>query len=204
MAVFNLKKFRDVVKTVGRPQYFLVRFPMMGDTEIVTALARETTLPAYTLTTVDVPYRGLAMKIVDKPEIATWDCSFLLDEAHTMRHMLTKWASQGYNLQTLQNQPHATYKQDTVSVSQLSTTGEVTSTVTFVGMFPSTIGEVQVTQEGAGFEVCNCTFTYDYHVMNSIDGDFINSDEDITIDVTGKFTGAQVEALANLNLNLKS
>jgi hypothetical protein len=203
MGAFNLKKFRDVVKTIGRPQYFLVRFPMLGDTEVVTALARETTMPSYALTTVDVPFRGLSMKIVDKPEIGTWDCSFLLDEAHTIRHMLIEWASQGYNLQTLRNLPHATYKNDSVSVSQLSTEGNVTSTVTFVGLFPSSIGEVTLSQEGGGFETCNVTFSYDYYVMNDINGDFQNTDEDITIDVTGKYTGAQVEALANLNLNLK-
>ena len=204
MGAFNLKRFRDICKTVGRPQYFVVRFPMLGDTEIVTALARETTLPAYALSTVDVPFRGLGMKIVDKPEIGTWDCSFLLDEAHTIRHMLIEWASQGYNLQTLRNLPHGTYKNDSVSVSQLSTEGNITSTVTFVGMFPSSVGEVSLTQEGSGFETCNVTFTYDYFVMNDINGDFQNTDEDITIDVTGKYSGAQVEAMANMNLNLKS
>jgi hypothetical protein len=204
MAGWNLKKFRDVIRTVARPQYYMVRLPMIGNDDVVTALSRECSIPAYELGTVGVPFKGMNMNIVDKPSIGTWSCTFLLDESHCARNLLLKWASQAYNAQILENDRHGLYKQDTVSVTQLTSHGEPVSTCTFVGIFPSSIGEVSVTQDGSGFEVVPVTFTYDYFNMNSITGDFLNSDVDIDLGNTGVMVGATPKPVDGMNLNLKT
>ena len=204
MSGWNLKKFRDVIRTVARPQYFYVRFPMIGSNDVVSALARECSIPSYELATVGVPFKGMNMNIVDKPSISTWSCTFLLDESHCARNLLLKWASISYNAQILENFRHGLYKQDTVSVTQLTTHGEPVSTCTFVGMFPSTIGEVSVSQDGSGFEVVPVTFTYDYFNMNSIEGDFLNTEIDIDLSEQGIQVGATPKAVDGMNFNVRA
>lgn len=198
---FNLATFRQRVHSVARNQYFVLRIPQVGEQEVLTALARTTSLPAITHTTLEIPYRGMPMKIDDRQDFPEWTVSFLCDEAHGLRNVLGKWASLAYNSQNLITRPHNEYKQDGMSVSQLSATGEITSTATFVGAWPTNIGEVTFDQAGGAVSQFDVTFTYDQYFMNSLDGDMIFSDVDIDAGEDGRMAGVTVRGIAGVRFN---
>jgi len=198
---FNLSAFRKNVHSIARNQYFQVRIPQVGNSEVITALARETSLPAMTQGTLSVAYRGLNMKIVDKPDFPDWSVTFLCDEAHALRNILLKWMEKAYSVQSLRNEAHNEYKRDGLSVSQLSAKLENTATCTFYGAFPSSVGEVALSQEGGSVETFVVTFANDYYVMNSLSGDVVFNDIDIDVSAEGIMTGVTVAGVGGVRLN---
>ncbi len=199
---FNLASFRQKVHSIGRNQYFVVRIPQVGDEETITAMARSTVLPALTHTSLPVWYRGLAMKINNKPEFTEWNVTFLCDEAHGFRNVFLKWMSAAYSVQTLTNVAHNVYKKDGLSVSQLASDGTITSTAIFMGAFPTTVGEISLNQEGGEVEQFQVTFTYDYYLMNDKEGDVVSSDLDIAVGDDGRYAGVTVNGVAGVSLKI--
>jgi hypothetical protein len=199
---FNLTTFRQQVHSVARNQYFIVRIPQVGKDDIITALARTTELPAVTHNTLAIPYRGLEMKIDDRPQFGEWSVNFLCDEAHALRNVFLKWMSKAYNIQNLRTEAHNTYKQDGLSVSQIASTGLNASTVTFIGAWPTNVGAVSFDQAGGGVVQFDVTFTYDYFVMNDLKGDVVVNDLDIDVDNDGRMTGVTIKGMAGVSFNL--
>jgi hypothetical protein len=201
---FNLATFRQRVHSIARNQYFVVRIPQVGEHEVITALARSTSIPAVTHGTLPITYKGMEMKISDRPTFDDWTVSFLCDEAHGLRNTFIKWMSLAYNTQNLRSLPHNEYKQDGLSVSQLAADGAITTTVVFVGAFPSSVGEIAVSQDGGELSTFDVTFTYDQFFMNSLDGDMIFSDVDIDAGNDGRMAGVSVRGIAGVNFNPSS
>ena len=199
---FNLTTFRRQVHSVGRNQYFIVRIPQVGNEDIVTAMARSTSLPAVTHGTTDIAYRGLNMKIDTQPEFSTWDVTFLCDEAHALRNVFLKWTELAYNVQTQQNLGHNDYKVDGISVSQLAADKQITSTCVFMGAWPTGVAEIGFDQAGGDVENFSVTFTYDYFVMNSLEGNVVLDDVDFAVGADGRFSGVSINGLASVALKV--
>jgi hypothetical protein len=199
---FNLSTFRKRVHSIARTQYFVVRIPQVGDAEIITALARSTTIPSMVHDTLDVWYRGLSMKIDGRPTYAPWSVTFLCDEAHSLRNVFLKWMEKAYNVQTLRNFGHNDYKQDGLSVSQLAADKRITASVIFHGAFPSNVGEITLTQAEANVEEFTVEFTYDYYVMNDKDGDAKTTNRDILVSDQGVYSGVTIKGIGGVTLNL--
>jgi hypothetical protein len=199
---FNLSTFRRKVHSIGRNQYFAVRIPQVGDEETITAMARTTTLPAMNHSSLPVWYRGLAMKIDNRPEFTEWNVNFLCDEAHGFRNVFLKWMASAYSVQTLTNVAHNVYKKDGLSVSQLASDGSITSTAIFMGAFPTNVGEINLSQEGGEVETFQVTFTYDYYLMNDKEGDVVSSELDIDVGNDGRYAGVTVNGVAGVSLNI--
>jgi hypothetical protein len=202
--VFNLLDFRKKITSVGLNQYFVVKIPTIGDFETMTALARTASLPAFTVNTLDVPFRGLAMKIADKPTFPEWSVTFLCDQAHTVRHAFLKWMSKSYQVQTLRNAAHGQYKVDGASVSQLAYNGEITSTAIFYGLFPSSVGEIGLDQAGGTVQTVAVNFAYDYYLMNDINGDVKDSTLDFDVSDEGVYNNVTVKGVAGVKFTLNN
>ena len=200
---FNLLDFRKTISAVALNQYYIVKIPQLGDQLAVTALSRTTDIPAFTKNVLEVPFRGIPMKIEGSPTYSEWPVSILADQAHSARHAFLKWMELAYNVLTLSNFGHNEYKVDGVSVSQLAYNKQVTSTCIFYGIWPSSVGAISLDQQGGGVEMFDVTFSYDFWVMNSIDGDV--NDSNVTIDVsdTGIMKGVTVAGTAGVKFNLK-
>ena len=197
--VFSLATFNKRIHSIARNQYYLIRIPSIAtDNEIITALSRNTVIPANNHTTIPVPYRGLESKIVDKPVFDTWTVNFLCDEAHALRNIFLKWQSRQFNVNTLQNFGHNDYKADGISVSQLAADGSVTHTTIMRGCFPSIVGEIALDQAGGALEVFDVTFSYDDHVHNDLGGDVISDDVDVAVNDDGLFDGVTIKGLAGV------
>ena len=201
---FNLLDFRKKISAVALNQYYIVNIPQIGDIATMTALSRTTEMPAFTKNVLEVPFRGIPMKIEGSPTYSEWTVSFLADQAHSARHAFLKWMELAYNVLTLSNFGHNEYKVDGVSVSQLAYNKQVTSTCIFYGIWPSSVGAISLDQQGGGVEMFDVTFSYDFWVMNSIEGDV--NDSNVTIDVsdTGIMKGVTVAGTAGVKFNLNS
>lgn len=200
---FNLLDFRRKISAVALNQYYIVNIPQIGDIATMTALSRTTEMPAFTKNVLEVPFRGIPMKIEGSPTYSEWTVSILADQAHSARHAFLKWMELAYNVLTLSNFGHNEYKVDGVSVSQLAYNKQVTSTCIFYGIWPSGVGAISLDQAGGAVEMFDVTFAYDFWVMNSIDGDV--NDSNVTIDVsdTGIMKGVTVAGTAGVKFNLK-
>ena len=200
---FNLLDFRKTISAVALNQYYIVKIPQLGDQLAVTALSRTTDIPAFTKNVLEVPFRGIPMKIEGSPTYSEWTVNFLADQAHSLRHAVLLWMQSAYNVLTLSNFGHNEYKQDGISVSQLAYNKEISSTVIFYGMWPSSVGPITLDQTGGGVEMFDVTFSYDFWVMNSIAGDVNDSNVMIDVNVeTGIMTGVTVAGTAGVKFNL--
>lgn len=204
MAQWNLGNFRENIHSIARTQYFMVNIPQAGTADVLTALARSTSLPQMSHETGDVWYRGLAMKLDMKPTFEPWSVKFLCDEPNSLRNIFSKWMSESYSITSLQNKEHKIYKKDGLSVSQLSTKGEIANTYTFYGAWPTTVGQVELSQESANVMEFEVTFTYDYWLQNSPRGEVRAGVGTVDIDVgaNGVMNGISVRGVAGVSLNL--
>jgi hypothetical protein len=162
---FNLKTFRSAIHHIGRNQYFQIQIPDIGSYDILTALCRSTTMPPKTHETIDVYYRGLPMKIDGRATFDAWNVTFLSDEGQTLRNIMMSWMEKAYNVSNLENLTHIQYKADNVSVSKLAANKQIVSGVTFFGIWPTQVGEVELNQEGGSVETFEVTFSYDFWLM---------------------------------------
>jgi hypothetical protein len=166
MPQYNLANFRESIKHVGRSQYFKVILPSewSGDStggNVATALARSTSLPAVTHGTLEVPFRGLMMKIADRSEFAEWTVTYLCTEDHILRQNHIAWMHSAYIPSAQVNTRHEIYKTDEVIVYHLDSEHTPIYGYKFFGLFPSSVGEMSVTQEGGEFLTFDVTYTFD-------------------------------------------
>lgn len=165
---YNLRTFRDVVKRIGRNQYFEVQIPSVGDAHVVTAMARSTTMPPRTQETIDVYYRGMPMKIDSRATFDTWTVNFMCDEGSTLRNVFLDWMNSAYSVSDLENYSHGVYKRDDVSFFQLAADKAPMARVDFVGLFPTTVGQLDFTQDGGDYLKFDVTFSYDFWTMKDV------------------------------------
>lgn len=200
---YTLKNFRDAVKSVARNQYFYIDIgsgKTGHDGNNMTSLARTTTLPAITVGVIDVPFRGLNMRIADKPEFPEWTVTYLCTEDHALRINHIHWMNQVYNTTQNRNYAHEEYKIDTAKVYHLSSNHQTVYGYKFFGLFPSAVGEMSLAQEGGEAMQFDVTYSYDYFVdgpadgIDNTDGTFLSSNEALA--------GAVASASAELGVNI--
>jgi hypothetical protein len=171
-AGFNLHTFRQTIGDPGRPYLFLVNIPSIANDTIVTAMARSTTLPGYTIGTTPIAFQGVNIKIGTTPEFADWTVNFLCDEAHELRRIIMAWQAVIYDIGPGTTGHSNEYKSDRLGVAQLARTGAKVCTYNMVGAFPRTVGDIAVGHDqNAAIEQFDVTFSYDYFVVDSDFGD---------------------------------
>jgi hypothetical protein len=163
----NIKQFGNVIRDISRPYLFLISIPYLASDEKVTAFARSTTLPEYTIGTVEVPFQTQKWRIAHTAQFdGKWSVKFLCDEGHSIRNKLVGWMQREYDPSIMRNGAPIEYKADNIKVVQLDRMSQSVVQYQFVGMFPTKVGNIEVAQEGGEqpeqFEV---EFTYDYWTM---------------------------------------
>ena len=186
---FNLFNFRTTIGDPARPFLFLVHIPEIGSDQVVTSLARNTSLPGYTLDSVPIDFQGTKIKIGTTPQFSAWEVEFLCDEAHELRRLLLKWQSLVYDIGTGSVGHSNTYKSDSMSVAQLARNGQIVANYGFVGAWPKEVAPIQVSHENSqAVETFKVTFEYDYHILidqggtQTTVGSFVRSNKSVKIE----------------------
>lgn len=171
---FNLYNFRQVAGDPARPYLFLVHIPEIGTDDVVTVMARSTTLPGMTLSEVAIPFQGVPIKIAGPATFADWSCTFMCDEAHEMRRLFFKWQALAYDIGTgLQGHSHQ-YKSDQITVSQMARDGQIVMSYGLVGAWPKEVSQIEVAQTAGEFETFSVNFAMDYYTIVNQAGEQTN------------------------------
>ena len=165
----NLYNFRTIIGDHSRPHLFLVNIPAIGSDSIeMTAFARTTKLPGYEVQTTDIPFQGMNYKVATSASMGgTWECEFLVDDAHEIRLRFLQWMGSVYDPERMVAGSPLFYKSDNVTVSQLNRIGSSIFTYQFIGLFPTNVAEISLDHGTQDPEKFSVTFTYDYFAVRA-------------------------------------
>lgn len=167
----NLYSFRQTIRDVSRPYLFMVEMPFLdGNNAKVTAFARSTTLPKYTVGTIEIPFQSQRLRFAGPATIdGAWQVEFLCDELHALRNRFMQWLQIEYNPQALLAGAPVSYKYDQAKVYQLARNGEIVVSYQFIGLFPTNVQEIALNHEETGYSRFAVDFAYDYFTVSSPD-----------------------------------
>ena len=149
----DIISFRNRIKEVARPNQFQVElgFPE-GLTSTVSELAEFGTflvkganLPASTVGTVELPYRGRVLKIAGDRTFEPWTVTVINDEGFKLRNAFEEWSDKISKL--AENRSffdNATQYQTSAVVRQLSRSGGDIKSYKFEGIYPVNISAIDL------------------------------------------------------------
>ena len=171
----NINDFKAKLAGGGaRPNQFKVTMPFPGYSQVggeieeLAFLCRGTQLPAMTVPSFTVPFRGRQIKIAGDRTYADWTINVLNDTNFKLRNAFERW-SNGINNATdgegLTNP--ADYQVDAF-VDQLDRNGNVIKSYTFRGMFPTTLDDIALDYAtNNAVESFTATHRYQYFETNT-------------------------------------
>ena len=171
----NINDFKAKLAGGGaRANQFKVTMPFPGyaqvggEIEDLAFLCTATTIPAMTLGTATVPFRGRQIKIAGDRTFADWSITVLNDTNFKLRDAFERW-SNGINNATdgegLTNP--ADYQVDAF-VDQLDRNGATIKSYTLRGAFPTEIAAIDLAYDtNDAVEEFGVTFAYQYFESNT-------------------------------------
>ena len=149
----DIISFRNKVREVARPNQFQVEltFPegltSTGSelTSFGTFLVKGANLPASTVGTVELPYRGRVLKIAGDRTFEPWTVTVINDEGFKMRNAFEQWS----NKISLLAENRSVYAapanyQTSATVRQLGRTGGDIKSYKFEGIYPVNISAIDL------------------------------------------------------------
>ena len=175
---FNVNLFQGALKFGGaRNSLFQVTISNpanpIGDIQ-VPFLTKNAQIPESVETEIELHYFGRPIKVAGNRTYAAWETTIINDEDFAIRHGLEQWMDQinsaESNLRSFGSASPLLYKSQ-AQVTQFSKTGVPIRVYEFVGVWPSTIGAIELAWEADTVEEYPVTFTYDYwRVVGGVTG----------------------------------
>ena len=150
----DIISFRNSVREVARPNQFQVELDFPTGlapaspsklAEFGTFLVKGANLPASTLGTVEVPYRGRVLKIAGDRTFEPWTVTVINDEGFKLRNAFEEWSDKISKL--AENRSffdNATQYQTSAVVRQLSRSGGDIKSYKFEGIYPVNISAIDL------------------------------------------------------------
>jgi hypothetical protein len=176
---FNINDLRSQLTFGGaKSSLFQVQItnPINGLADIkVPFMVKASSIPASTLSTIEVPYFGRKIKIAGNRTFAEWSVTVINDEDFLIRNAMESWMASinthNGNVTTLASASPLQYKTQ-AQITQFSKTGAVLRTYEFNGLFPVEISVMETNWEADGIQEFGVTFQYDWWSVNGgITGD---------------------------------
>jgi len=172
---FDINEIRAGLALGGaRPTLFRVEFlnPInnAGDT-IAPFMIQATSIPASTISPIEVPYFGRKIKVAGDRTFDAWSVTVMNDEDFKVRHPLELWHNQINSLETNLNLNASSspllYK-STAQVTQYGKSGTVLRRYKFNGIFPVEISGIELDWAATDqIETFSCTFAYDWYEVDA-------------------------------------
>lgn len=169
---FDIRRLKGEMNGGGvRQNLFEVRLDPSGNfggrgRSMVPFMVQATSIPSSDIAPIPVPYFGRIISLAGDRSFAPWAVQVVNDPDFTIRNDLETWHNR-LNDRTLNIRSRAyalasNYKID-ADVVQYAQTGEVLRTYRFIGMFPTSIGDIALSwADNNSIEVFPVTFQYDY------------------------------------------
>ena len=146
----NISKFVENFAGGGvRTNLFMVTgtIPDYTTNQAISFLVKAAQIPASSLGTIEVPYRGRRIKLPGDRTFQDWSITVMSDANMNLRSAFESWSS--YFNQHIGNITENTFMQrmPTWSVTQLYRNGDAMRTYNFIGCFPSEVGAIDLSFE---------------------------------------------------------
>lgn len=167
---FSVNEIKSQLQFGGaRPSLFQVRFtnPATGEADLkVPFMVQAASLPASTVSQIEVPYFGRRIKVAGTRSYENWSVTIMNDEDFKVRRAIETWSRRVNtyigNLREFGSSAPAEYK-SRAEVIQYGQTGQVLRTYMFEGIFPLNIGAIDLNWEsGDQIETYQVEFAVDY------------------------------------------
>lgn len=131
-------------------------------------LAIATSTPNSTLGVIEVPYQGRTSKHAGDRTFEPWTVTFKSDAAHELKDAFERWSNAINNHETNGGLENPNDYIVDAEVHQLNTNGDIIKTYTMKGIWPSEVGQVQLSADSSDqLEEFEVTFEVLYWTSNS-------------------------------------
>jgi len=151
---FNVQEFRSQLQMGGaRNTLFEVVLPFPGyaggsaSSQKLAFMCKSSQIPPQDIGFIEVPYFGRKIKVAGDRTFPEWQITIINDEDFIVRDAFERWHNAlNYHVANLRAQQAATLIQYQVDakVTQYAKTGEPLKVYTFVGVFPTNIGAIDL------------------------------------------------------------
>lgn len=152
MAILGVDDFKSKLRGGGaRPNLFkaTVNFPAYagGDVELTSFLCKSAQLPASTIATLAVPFRGRTLQMAGDRTFEPWSPTIINDTDFSIRNAMERWMNgmNGHSANTGITNP-VDYQADLI-VEQLDKDGSTLKTYNFRGCFPTSVSAIDLSYE---------------------------------------------------------
>ena len=171
----NITDFKAKLAGGGaRANQFKVTMPFPGyaqvggEIEELAFLCKGTQLPAMTIPSFTVPFRGRQIKIAGDRTYADWTITVLNDTNFKLRNAFERWSNGINNMTDNEGLTNPADYQVDAFVDQLDRNGATIKSYTLRGVFPTTIAPIELTyDEATAIEEFAVTFSYQYFETNT-------------------------------------
>ena len=171
----NIADFKaQMIGGGARPNQFRVEltFPTYVTLGVIAGqraqfLCRAASLPASTIETISIPYRGRPVNFAGERSFQPWTVSIYNDTTFNIRNALEQWQSGIQQYNTTNGRVNPTDYQVDLSVHQLDRNGASIMTYKFTDAFPTNIGAITLDYEQQNaIEQFDVEFVYNFFTSN--------------------------------------
>ncbi len=171
----NIADFKaQMIGGGARPNQFRVEltFPTFVTLGVIAGqraqfLCRAASLPASTIETISIPYRGRPVNFAGERSFQPWTVSIYNDTTFNIRNALEQWQSGIQQYNTTNGRTNPTDYQVDLSVIQLDRNGASIKTYKFTDAFPTNIGAITLDYEQQNaIEQFDVEFVYNFFTSN--------------------------------------
>ena len=171
----NINDFKSALKGGGaRANQFQVTMPFPGfaaiggETRTMSYLCTATNLPGMTLAEIPVPFRGRNLYIAGDRTIEPWSVTVLNDTDFAIRNAFERWMNEINAMSDNSGLENPSDYMVDAFVDQLDRAGQVIKSYTFRGLWPLTIGNIDVAYEtNDAIETFDVTYRYQFFETNT-------------------------------------
>ena len=171
----NVSDFISKLKGGGaRQNQFKVTMPFPGfaavggETENMSFLCSATQLPSSELGELTVNFRGRPIHMAGDRTFQTWSTTIINDTSFDIRNAIERWSNGINNHSDNEGLNNPTDYQVDAFIDHLDRNGNTIKSYTFRGLFPLTIGTVDLNYDPvSAFETFECTWRYQYWESNT-------------------------------------
>ena len=171
----NIADFKaQMIGGGARPNQFRVEltFPSFVTLGVIAGqraqfLCRAASLPASTIETISIPYRGRPVNFAGERSFQPWTVSIYNDTTFNIRNALEQWQSGIQQYNTTNGRTNPTDYQVDLSVHQLDRNGATIKSYKFHDAFPTNIGAITLDYEQQNaIEQFDVEFVYNFFTSN--------------------------------------
>ena len=171
----NIYDFKSALKGGGaRANQYQVTMPFPGfaavggETRTMSYLCTATSLPGMTLAEIPVPFRGRNLYIAGDRTIEPWSVTILNDTDFAIRNAFERWSNEINAMSDNSGLENPSDYQVDAFVDQLDRAGQVIKSYTFRGLWPLTIGQIDLGYDtNDAVEEFEVTYRYQFFESNT-------------------------------------